>query len=1234
MKKNLLFSSLTILIIWLSCNTETSTTLKDHWQNDRPYDPWVFRSVLDTQARMLTLALHENLWVAYDTERASLYKAWKGNVDFDGAVYTTAHGPQPISLGDNWILNEYSEPWSILVGGKEIKPRVVYKGHQLKGDKVELNYELLGEQGLRIQVAEQPEYAKTEAGTTSFERVFTLKGVPDGAKVLLKTNVNSVAMKERIETDGDFQSEKTSPRQYGTLTGIDVQGTLSLNSNAATTFTTHFTKKPLLENLNKSASSVEEDEERPRGYYLIGRNDCKTCHNTYRKTIGPSYVDIAKRYRNTPENVSTLIGKVVSGGAGNWGEAVMSAHPNVSEVDVKDMVDYIMTLDAGEDTENEVIEIADENLDYVFGQKDISENSLRPGVIVKIYGYDRNKELNRLADIDTRGKPTYSGILSTIRLGNSDFLPLQDNFAVTFDGYLKIEEAGKYKFRLNSDDGSRLMLGDREVINHDGLHGADAKDGSIALEKGYHPFRIDYFEKGGGESIHFQWIPLGKMSYETVSGTKIVHQQNDEPKDSNLPMASTRRIPGDGYILEEVHPSYLLSQARPNEFTPKVGGMDFLSDGRMVLSTWDPAGSVFIIDGVETGDPAKMSVKTIAKGLAEPLGLKVVDDEIYVLQKQELTKLIDHNGDEIIDEYYTLCNDWQVSANFHEFAFGLAYKEGYFYATLATAINPGGASTQPQIPDRGKAIKISKADGSREFIAHGLRTPNGVGLGVDNEVFVADNQGDWLPASKIVHIKKDAWYGSRSVDFEGTKDLKETLPVVWLPQDEVGNSPSTPLALNHGRYKGQMIHSEVTNGGVKRVFVEKVDGQYQGCLFRFIQGLEAGINRMCYGPDGALYVGGIGNGGNWQQEEKLWYGLQRLEYTNAPAFEMLAVRAHSNGMEIEFTEALQEGDGWNAKDYNVEQWRYEPTEYYGGPKLDQEKLTIKNISISDDRKKVFLEMDGIKAGHVVYVNLTNHWISEPGNQLWSTEAWYTLNRIPQNKPGFVNNKNKVERVVNELTPAEKAAGWKLLFDGKTTKGWRNFRKETIGSSWKVVDGSLMLETVQKEDGSYHSLDGGDIITEGEYENFELQLEWKISNCGNSGIMYNVIESEDYHSVWLTGPEMQVLDNTCHPDAVYQTHRAGDLYDMIECKYLTVNPAGQWNKIRIIINNGKLEHWLNGHLVVETEMWTDEWNEMVANSKFRDMPDFGKSHKGHISLQDHRDQVWYRNIKIKELTPES
>ena len=1018
-------------------------------------------------------------------------------------------------------------------------------------------------------------------------------------------------------------------RAKGNVKTLDIKGKLLLKSNGTTRFATQFVKEPMIENTNKLKN--EEDEDRPDGYRLIARNDCKTCHNTYRKTIGPAYKDIAKKYPNNEESLTFLSHKVKNGGNGVWGTQVMTAHPELADEDIQSMVKYILSLDEGEESELAAIKaVAPEASDYLYGVKNVEEKDLFSGLVTKLYTYKR--DITKLANLKRGGKLESTGIVPQVKASTEDMNGLESNFAFIFTGYLKIDKKGMYNFRLMSDDGSQLMINDQQIIDHDGLHGADEKDGSIPLDVGYHKIDIEYFQGYGGKSLVLLWKPVGGIAYEVVPKEALFHHQKDRPESTKrpMPLAAGKRIPGDGFPVKAVHPSYDLSQARPDAFTPKVGGMDFLSDGRMVISTWGPAGMIYVMDGVQTGDASKITATKIASGFAEPLGLKVVDDEIYILQKQELSKLVDNDGDGLMDEYQTICNGWGVSTNFHEFAFGLAYKDGYFYATLATAINPGGASTQPQIPDRGKVLKISKADGSYELIAHGLRTPNGIGIGLENELFVADNQGDWLPASKIVHVQEGAWYGSRSVDFEGTANLKETPPVMWLPQDEIGNSPSTPMGINDGPYKGQLIHGEVTHGGVKRVFVEKVNGVYQGCLFRFIQGLEAGVNRMTWGPDGALYVGGIGNPGNWSHDGRLWYGLQRLKYNEQSTFEMLAVRAKSNGLEIEFTEPLRSGDGWNPADFFVRQWKYVPTANYGGPKVDLEELKVVSSTVSADRKRVFLELKGLKANHMQYIKLKNYFISEQNHELWSTEAWYNMNHIPSNQNGTVRPSPVNQSIANTLSEDEKAAGWKLLFDGKTTAGWHNFKKKTVGSSWVVSDGALMLDTSKKPDGSSYAKDGGDIVSDGEYENFELYLEWKITNCGNSGIMYNVVESDDYDYVWQTGPEMQVLDNSCHPDAKYETHKAGDLYDMLSCKYLTVNPAGTWNKVLIRINNGQVEHWLNGIKVVEFEMFNDEWNAMIAKSKFKDMKGFGQFKKGHLSLQDHSDRVWYRNIKIREL----
>jgi len=212
---------------------------------------------------------------------------------------------------------------------------------------------------------------------------------------------------------------------------------------------------------------------------------------------------------------------------------------------------------------------------------------------------------------------------------------------------------------------------------------------------------------------------------------------------------------------------------------------------------------------------------------------------------------------------------------------------------------------------------------------------------------------------------------------------------------------------------------------------------------------------------------------------------------------------------------------------------------------------------------------------------------------------------------------------NTLTDQEKKDGWKLLFDGKTTSGWHNYKSDKVSSRWKAANGALFLDKAVTEG-------RGDLVTNGEYQDYEFAVEWQIDPCGNSGIIFSVVEDSKYENTYNTGPEMQVLDNTCHPDAKIIKHRAGDLYDLISCSKETVKPAGEWNQARIVSKNSNMEFWLNGTKVVTFTMHNQAWDEMVAKSKFSSMPAFGKAKKGHIALQDHGDGVRYRNIKIREL----
>jgi cytochrome c len=761
-----------IILLLSSCD-------KKPQQYDRPLDPWAFRSVLDKQPRMLTLALDSSCYAAYDLARCTLYKVWKGGVMMEGAPYTNVKNVQPTTWGKSYFSDSlHQSKWIAVVDGKESYPEVVSKGYAFHQNQITLRFNLRLASGDTIHIEERPEFIQSEDGKPGLERVFKTSSVPDGVTILIKSTDSAV----------------------------------KLNSNEATRVVTYYNPLPVQ---IPPKPGVEYDH---RGLYWMEKSDCMTCHEVDKKTVGPSFIEIAQRYPNNKTSIEYLLSKVKEGGVGVWGSTPMIAHPGLTDREIKEMLNYIFS-----------------------------------------------------------------------------FKPKEE-----------------------------------------------------------------------------------KIERETVEDRKAKVIKKNKP--------------GHGAPLEGVHPSYSVTTIHDKNFKPRVGGLAFLPDGRLLVTTWDVTGGVYLMNGVETGDTSKITVKRIASGLAEPLGIEVVDGEIYVLQKHELNKLIDEDGDEIIDVYETVCNRWGVTSDFHEFAFGLVYKDGYFYATLSMAMRL--MSNERQKPDRGKTIRISK-DGSYEWINYGLRTPNGIGLGIDNELFVTDNQGEWVPGNKLIHVKRGEYHGMRwGLPDSITEVPPVASPAIWLPEDEIGNSPSEPVLIHDGPYKGQMLHGDVTHGGIKRDFLEKVNGEYQGAVFRFTQELEAGVNRMRWGPDGALYVGGVGMVGGWSWKEKQ-FGLQRLTYNGKVTFEMLAIRAKPKGFEIEFTEPIKAGTEIRPDDFLVQQWWYLPTERYGGPKLDLEKLNIESINISQDRLRVFLEVPNLEKEHVVYFRLPENLQSTSGQSLWSSEAWYTLNNIPQ-----------------------------------------------------------------------------------------------------------------------------------------------------------------------------------------------------------------------------------------------
>lgn len=207
---------------------------------------------------------------------------------------------------------------------------------------------------------------------------------------------------------------------------------------------------------------------------------------------------------------------------------------------------------------------------------------------------------------------------------------------------------------------------------------------------------------------------------------------------------------------------------------------------------------------------------------------------------------------------------------------------------------------------------------------------------------------------------------------------------------------------------------------------------------------------------------------------------------------------------------------------------------------------------------------------------------------------------------------------NQLSSAEQAQGWQLLFNGKDMSQWRNFKKADLSDKWQIEDGAMKLTAGG----------GGDILTKQQYDHFELLLDWKIAEVGNSGIF--VLANETGNMIYSNAPEIQILDNERHPDNKLANHLSGSLYDMIASPPSSHKKAGEWNTVKIRLHNSELTIWQNGVQTAQVTIDSPEWQKLLAASKFATWPGFAKAKSGHIGLQDHGDQVWFKNIKIKEL----
>jgi hypothetical protein len=459
----------------------------------------------------------------------------------------------------------------------------------------------------------------------------------------------------------------------------------------------------------------------------------------------------------------------------------------------------------------------------------------------------------------------------------------------------------------------------------------------------------------------------------------------------------------------------------PDDCVLEVGGLAFRPDGKLLACT--RRGEIWLVHNPGAPNPADVKFTRFASGLHEALGVHVVDDKsVYVVQRPELTLLTDRDGDGTADQFRTVCDKWGVSGDYHEFAFGPAVdKAGKFFVTLNVGF---GGGHQAKAAWRGWCLKIDPKTGSMEPWAYGLRSPNGVEFSPEGELFYADNQGEWVATNKLQHLKKGKFYGHQAGlkwvkdspfagrvsdtvksgmwydgtnprDPDGPKVFPDVdPPAIWFPYGRMGQSASEPkwdtTDGKFGPFAGQCFVGDQTRSMVMRVALEKVNGVYQGACFPFRSGLQCGVNRIAFGPDGAMYVGQTNRG--WGSVGGKPYGLQRIAFTGQVPFEVHSIKLTADGFDLTFTKPLDPATAKAADAAAVKSWTYVYFKDYGCPETDPTAEAVDGVTVSADRRTVSVAVPGLRKGRVYELRLPGV-RSAGGEAVLHPEAYYTLNEV-------------------------------------------------------------------------------------------------------------------------------------------------------------------------------------------------------------------------------------------------
>ncbi|MBL8857937.1 MAG: DUF1080 domain-containing protein [Planctomycetes bacterium] len=490
----------------------------------------------------------------------------------------------------------------------------------------------------------------------------------------------------------------------------------------------------------------------------------------------------------------------------------------------------------------------------------------------------------------------------------------------------------------------------------------------------------------------------------------------------------------------------------------EVGGMDWLDDGRLVVST--RRGQVWIVEHALDPDPKAARFQLFCEGLQEGLGLKVVQGEIYVLQRAELSRLRDTDGDGECDTIDTVTNDFGVSGNYHEFAFGLPLDtDGNFCVALNLGFTePLWWHGRSLAPWRGYVLKIAP-DGTVTPFANGFRSPCGIGTNAVGDLFVTDNQGDWMPACPLVHVKQGGFYGAPASlvwtdayqasrtepSLTNPVDVPRVPPACWIPYKwsrSTGDMRPAPKDGSFGPFADQLILAELTNGLVLRADLERVRGEYQGAVFLLRENVGSAV-RTLFAPDGTLLLGLTNRGWGGLAPG---HGIARVRWNKVTPFEIRHVRIRQDGFEIEFTEPLASDPVIRPEDVDITLYHYDWWWEYGSPERQDGRRAVTGSEISLDRKTLTLRA-AIEAGHVARVVLKG--IRSSDDRLLAHDEFnYTINQLPEGELCTT----PVARVAAP-PPARSTQweGWLRLTYGDALDLWQEH------AGWKLVDAELDAE---------------------------------------------------------------------------------------------------------------------------------------------------------------------------------